>query len=637
VKNWLYYKNLLLYVIPPSILSVITILFYYPSLRYPFLFDDLPTILNNYEIRSTSVKHLLFSSSRWISRLINYFTFNNWKLNTFPYRVTNLVIHVLAGILVFSFVLLICKNVKKRPFLNKHSLLLATITSGLFLLHPVQTQTATYVTQIRLEGLVVLFSFIILIIFALATYTTNNILKIAYYTACVIIAIFAAGTKEIVIVLPALIVMVDWFFLSEGDYKTFFMRLPIHIMIGLVLYYMLYKLGTPVKTYVDMSLASGIPSNRGNLLTASPKEFITPLKYLTGQFRVILHYITMFFWPFGLSFDYGWKIPLSFWSASSLLPFIALIGVLVAGLISFIKNKISLIAFCMAWFFAVILPRSSVIPSTELVCDYKTYLASLAPLFLIAFYLTYLIVKLTSNRIIQIATILVLLAPLGFASMQRNKVWSSRLAFWGDVIEKTEGHVPARAYNNYAVGLAMTGKLEEAASFYKKSSRADMTYAEPVINLALHYQNKKDYRRAMTYYSYAMTLKEKHPEMFNNLGLLHLKQKNYDKAEKSFLMALKMRKHYSKSLFNLGQIYQIRKDFKKALHYYERAIRGDSSNLDFYYNYGKMCCVLGQFKKAIKSFEYIDARRKNYKQTPMLLAKSRLALLRLLSKRNNLQ
>jgi hypothetical protein len=209
------------YLLPPAILSFFTSLIYYPSLKYQFAFDDLPTIANNYEIRCSSPFGLFFGSPRWISKLLNQFTVRHWNLDPFAYRIIDLGIHLFAGILVFTLVLLLSMKATKRPFFQNHALLLATITAGLFLLHPAQTQTATYITQIRLEGLVVIFTILTLIAFACACYAEKTWAKILLFSLCGLCMIFAVGTKEIIVVLPVLLLLMDWFFLLKVKHRPF--------------------------------------------------------------------------------------------------------------------------------------------------------------------------------------------------------------------------------------------------------------------------------------------------------------------------------------------------------------------------------------------------------------------------------
>lgn len=609
-SNWWYA------LIPPTILTTITTIAYYPSLKYPFLFDDLPNITKSYEIRRFNPGSLFFSHSRWISRLLNQFTHRYWGFDPFAYRLGNLIVHLLIGILLFTLVLVLFRRIKTwQPY----ALLLATLVSGLFLLHPTQTQTVTYVTQMRLEGLVVLFSFAVILTFTLAATTTQVWLKAILYTLSAILTAFAAGTKEIIIVFPVLLSLIDWFFIAQGNWKAFGKRLPIHFLFAIILYKTHFGMSSPLAPKKALNLEISLGNNRGNILTQTPQELITPLKYLMGQFRVVLHYITMFFWPLNLSFDYGWKIPPSFWTPSCFLSFFALVGIVLSGLVAFIKNKISIFSFCVAWFFTAVLPRSSIVPSTEFVCDYKTYLGSFGAIFLIAYLLTHALI-LTKNRHAQLVLPTFFFIALGFASQQRNLVWSSRTAFWGDVIKKTEPHTSARAYNNYAVGLVNLGKEEESLEFYKKAIITDPTYAEPIINLALHYQLKKEHNKAFQLYKKALTMREAHPEMYNNLGLLHLEKKDYIKAEKSFKTAIKLRKHYSRAWFGLGQTYQFQNNMNEAINCYKRALLGDHQTFGFYYKHGSLCFVEKKYKQAIPSLAMVERLKKDYKQTRFMLA-----------------
>ena len=86
----------------PLFLSVIAFIVYYPSLWYPFMFDDLPTIINYIHIRFIDFSGQFFGNPRWISRLWNQITFHYWKDNPFAYRIVDIMMHSVIGILVFA-------------------------------------------------------------------------------------------------------------------------------------------------------------------------------------------------------------------------------------------------------------------------------------------------------------------------------------------------------------------------------------------------------------------------------------------------------------------------------------------------------------------------------------------------------
>jgi protein O-mannosyl-transferase len=616
-------------ILPPTILSIITTIFYYPSLWYGFMFDDLPTITQNFHVINKTNKPLdeFFANNRWISRFLNKFTYKYWQTNTFAYRIFNLALHISIGILIFFLLLKIFSSFKKSNFLKQHAYLLSILTSGLFLLHPVQTQTATYITQIRLEGLVVFFTFSVLLTFIYAVKTSNIYLKTFLYLLSFALTAFAAGTKEIIVVLPLLILLVDWFFLAQGDWKKFFSRGVIHIIFWTTLFGTFAKFNWHPPTPKEIAKIE-VENNRGNILTTTPEEKIKPVPYFISQFKVLQHYFFMFFWPLNIAFDYDYRLSKSFWDSDTIYPFLVMLSIVLLSLFLFIKNRTNIISFCIAWFFITILPRASFIPSTELVCDYKTYVSSFGMMLLIAVFFLYLIKSISylssafahskkqSHYKLALTSLLIILS--GFATKSRNLIWSSELAFWEDAVKKAP--TKARLYNNYAVSLAEAGRVPEAMEVYKKASQLDPTYAEPVINLAFHYQFMGKNDIALKYYEKALHLKEMHPQMYNNLGILHLNDKHYPQAENCFKTAIKLRPYHSKAHYHLARTYQDQNKLEAAAHHYKLAYQGDLPDIDSCYLHGAISFQLQKYDEAIESLEEVKRLHPNYKNAVFLLA-----------------
>ena len=621
--------------LPPILLSIITFLFYYPSLWYPFMWDDLPTITKNIHViwGSKNLFNEFYANNRWISNFLNQFNYKYWQTNTFSFRLINLIIHISIGILIFFLILKLFSSLKQSNFLSENAYIISILASGLFLLHPTQTQTATYINQMRLEGTVVFFTIAILLTFTYAANTTNIYLKMFLYSLTLILSSFAAGTKEIIIVFPFLVLLVDWFFVAQGNWKNLIKRILVHALICLSLFGTFAKWSwKPPQPKQITQMA--VPNNRGNILTSTPEEKITPKPFMISQFKIILHYLTIYFWPFNLSFDYEYKLSTSIWNMDVIFPFLTLLLILLFAIFLFIKNKTNFISFCVAWFFISILPRASVIPATELVCDYKTYLASFGVLLFIAVLFTYLIKKLIifiSNFSktkyqprYQLALLTLIILSFAYSTKTRNLVWSSELAFWEDVIKKAP--TKARAYNNLAVALAESGRVSDSMETYKKAMQCDPTYAEPVINIAIQYQSQGKNDIALQYYEKALTLKEGHPEMFLNLGVLHFQQQEYERAEKYFKVAISLKSYYSKAHFNLARTYHMQNKLEQALPCYEKALEGDYQDIEFFYLHGAVANNLGKHDKAISSLEKVKQINSNHKNTVFLLASSYYSL-----------
>ena len=164
---------------------------------------------------------------------------------------------------------------------------------------------------------------------------------------------------------------------------------------------------------------------------------ITPWAYFISEFKVILHYLWIFIWPFNISVEYDWVLSKSFFALRLLVAiFSACLGCcLIIALLR--RNKTDLIVFGLLWFFVYIAPRSTIIPSAELIVDYKTYGASMGWLFVIGIRLCWLyrlynfmVIPIQLGKVCATIAILpiscVLLCLFGYQTVVRNTIWRFR-------------------------------------------------------------------------------------------------------------------------------------------------------------------------------------------------------------------
>ncbi|KKP24377.1 MAG: Tetratricopeptide TPR_1 repeat-containing protein [candidate division TM6 bacterium GW2011_GWF2_28_16] len=618
----------ILYYLPPVLISLFTVILYWPTLKYPFIYDDMPTITENFHvIKGNYLNNIFFAFNRWISRFLHSYIYKLWGENPTPFRVFNLAMHITIGLLIFFTLKKLFNNLNKNSFLKTHAYLISFFTSTLFLLHPTQTQTVTYITQMSLEGLTNLFIFLVITSFVYASFTQNKFIKYFLYFISIIFTVFAAGTKEIIIILPFLVLLIDICFISQGNFKSLKKRLLIHALIFLSLFITLNSFGfKPVKFTIELTQAP-LNNNRGNILTSNIDEKITSYNYFITQFKILTHYLRIYFWPKPLAFDYGHKLTLSIFNLDFILPFIFILFLILLSVYLFIKDKTNFISFGLAWFFIGILPRASFIPSTELICDYKTYISSFGAIFLISVIIIYLFTKIIvylkkyifipeRNTLFSLLLIFILISS--YTTNSQYKIWQSELVYWQHAVNTAPNK--ANLWNNLGVALSGLNRIDDSINAYKKACELDKTYAEPIINLAFHYQARGDYDLAMNEYSKAINLSEFHPEMYLNLGSLHLTKKAYKPAEICFDLALKYRPYYSRAHFNKGLMYEQQNMFDKALECYENAINGNMQTTQFYYQHAITAQKLGKLDLAINSLEEAKQIDPFYLNTTFILA-----------------
>lgn len=601
-------------IVPPMLLTVLTWFFYWPSLKYPFQFDDIANISKRFAIRFDNPFTRCWSNPRWFGDWLNTLNYRFGLFDPFYYRFFNVVIHLCAGLMVFWLVLELCKTLEKASFLHDNALSIAFATAVLFLLHPVQTQTVSYVIQARLEGLASLFVLTIIYTFVRAVGSQ----KAAYYgwgAACIILALISCGTKEIVIMTPFLLIIVDWFFLSRGTWELFKPRVLFHAVFSLIfLSIMIHYIGSHmVSDVVQLKVATG--NNRGNILTPQTFDVILPFQFLISEFKVVVHYLTMFVWPFGISVEYDWIAATSFFQADVIFPFLLLLSIFTGMFFCFFDRAKHALVFGLLWFFITMAPRTTIIPSPELVCDYKTYLASVGIMFLLAIMFVYIVLQCAKiveykglvqslfMRPVQVMMLALLSLPLGYSAYSRNIVWQSCVGFWQDNV--TKAPLKARAHNNLGVALCEAGKVDNAIKEYQTAIQLDGYYSDPLSNIAVAYSLKGDIDKAIDSLKSAIQICPNYPEAYNNMGSLLLQKKCYEDAERSLKFAIALRPYYGKAFYNLARLYEEKNDQQQSWACLKRATEGDLDIPEVFFKLGQMSLRVQKYKEAASAFEKI--------------------------------
>lgn len=622
-------KRILL-LLPPAVLLCITAIVYYPSLHYEFQFDDIANIQKHFQIRTHSLWEQFFKGTRWISNWLNSVYYTIDKFNPYYYRIGNVIIHCMNGLLVFFILLLGLSGLRQQNFFKRNAFPIAFLTALFFLLHPIQTQTVSYVIQGQLEGMAVLSMLAMSLCFLLIGRAQSSVARYSLITLLLILAALSCGTKEIAIVSPILIVLIDWFFVAQGDWDSFKKRWLLHLSIFAIVGICYLVLMRPAFFFELFGLQMKAKNNIGNVITSKPGEMITPWIFCISQFKVMLHYLWVFIWPYGMSVEYDWKLCPSLFSLDCLLPlsFLVAIGFLLWK--RWCRDKQNLIVFSVLWFVVFILPRSSIIPSAELMFDYKTYGASLGLFFIMSCVLIWgyrwlhtRIASFLSERNVAIGTVasvVVLACILGVSSYYRNQVWSSGLEFWGDILKKAPGK--ARAYNNYGVELSTKLKqFEESIPYFKKAIAMDKLYPDPCNNLAVAYANINKIDEAIEAVKQGLIINPYYPEGYNNLSSFLLIKKDYVQAEISAKSALKLRPWYGKAHLNLGRIYlELGRD-EQALECFRNAcMKADLDNEFGFSCYAQVAMKLQRYDEAIVAYQKLKMINPGYQDIDFNIA-----------------
>ncbi|MEK7786522.1 MAG: glycosyltransferase family 39 protein, partial [Chloroflexota bacterium] len=234
----------------------------------------------------------------------------------------------------------------------------------LWAVHPLQTQSVTYVIQ-RGESLMGLFYLLTLYCAIRGLHSSR---RRGWYGAAIVACALGMASKAVMVTAPVMVFIYDLVFLRRsGMPKTSGAGRPHG---GAALGH-----ATPPAQAARWGLYFGLAATwgvlwacdvTGEVLDPSARRShvgfgyhgLTPLEYAATQPGVILNYLRLSFWSVGLCLDYDWPVART---AIVIIP-PALVLLLLIGATAWGLVRRSWLGFAGAWFFVILAPTSSFIP-----------------------------------------------------------------------------------------------------------------------------------------------------------------------------------------------------------------------------------------------------------------------------------
>ncbi len=346
---------------------VAAVLAYHNSFSGPFIFDDVgisqnPTIRQLWPIWKPLCppNHGETVTGRPLLNLSFAANYAVNGLNVWGYHVANLAIHVLAALLLFG--------ILRRTFLlpggadipvclmnqdsrGRHKIFLALAIALLWAIHPLQTESVTYIVQ-RAESLVALFYLLTLYCFIRGATSGRGRF---WYAAAVLACLLGMASKEVMVSAPLMVLLYDRAFLAGSFREAWRRRYGVYLALA--------------STWVLLGWLVIVAGGRGG--SAGFGAGVGSWAYLCTQFGAIVHYLKLSVWPHPLLLDYGREtVPITL----EIVPDAILVVLL--GLTTLVALwRWPKIGFLGAWFFAILAPTSSIVPvATQVIAEHRMYL-----------------------------------------------------------------------------------------------------------------------------------------------------------------------------------------------------------------------------------------------------------------------
>ena len=566
-------------IIAVLLLVILGIILYFNSLQNAFTFDDLHSISDNLYIKDPRSIPLLFkgyyTSNPDIPRgmfrpfLLLTFAFNYFfdGLRPLGYHIINILIHCLNGILLYSLLRFLKTDLKFGC---------ALFISLLFMAHPVNTETVTYISC--RSDLLVTF----LIMFAFYSFGKEK------FFLSIVLYILALLTKETALVFGPLILSY-WFFYTKGkqakkDEGKIVLFIFLLMLIGIL--YWTYR-----------SLIFNLSLN--DIIFASSRNTIRDFwsnTYL--QLVVSIFYLRLFLWPHPLNLHH------EFPEYKSLLElpvfFSACIIILLIILSIALRKKRPLICLGLSWYIICLIPKfygALHFPAME----HHFYLPSMGIYLTLVSALELFYVKSARKFIISACGIIGLFTALVWL---RNYEWKDALTLYKAAARKNPRS--AVAHNNLGIAYLNINLFDAAEREFKETmslSNSVDTDINSLINLANIYSRQNKFEEARQKLDKALKIKPNFAAIYQTYGFIYKQRGEVKKAEEIWKEGLNFNPKTTDILNNLGLLYLEENKISEAKIYFQKAIQANPDSYLAYFGLGQISERESNIEGAIKYYK----------------------------------
>jgi tetratricopeptide (TPR) repeat protein len=583
-------------------LFLLAAIVYWPTLDARFIWDDNtffdanpimqdPNALYRFWFTRDAPDYFpLVSTNLWVQRQL-------WGIDPFGYHAVNIAIHA-SNVVLFWLVLTV---------LNLPGAWFAALV---FAWHPIQTESVSWVTQIK--NVQSMFFYL-----AAAFYYFKYDLRGGAWRLGLSLFFFllALLSKTAVVMFPVVLLLYHW------------TLKPLSIK----------KIAQRTGPFFTMSLVFGLITIWFQYTSAgaSGREWsLTFIERTVNAGFVVWFYVQKLFVPIDLAFIYPrWNFNPG--AGTSWVPHFML-SVVLFLVIYFRKRWGVYPVFAIGYYLVSLFPVMGFLNIYFLlysfVADHYQYIAGQGIIALTvcgAFSKTnQLLVKFPKNIFLKYGAPtagVTILCVLAFLTWSQQAIYQNPIALWKDTIEKNPN--AWIAHNNLGNEYSRAGQFDLAAKSYSDTLKVKPNYAEAEDNLGLALLRLNRLEESKEHFLRATHLDPTIWQAHNNLGTIFGNQGNMREASQHFEAALKIDSGNFEIHNNLGLVYGALKKREKALMHFEFATQGKTNRHNVYLNIGNFFLEMGEDENALLNF------RKALQYNPKFL-EARKSIDKILTKRS---
>ncbi len=465
----------------------------------------------------------------------------------FPFHLITLLYHLANAALIYVILRRILRLSGKAKLSATENFWYPFAAALLYLLHPLQTESAAYIAS-RSETMSVFFAWCALLLYLGGAPDRTEPLRLLGVLALLIPGLLV---KEHVAALPVVFLLVDYYFRPgfswAGLKQRWLFYLPLALGGGGFVSYLVLKSG-------ETTIGAGTG--------------ITPWQYLLTQGKVIWLYLILFVLPFKQNLDWAFPPVRNF---SDPIAWLGLLSLAAATVLAWIRRKRFPLA-SLGWlvFLVLLAPTSSILPIADTMAERRLYLPMLGLLLILLE--VFRRIPWTPLAASCVAAILCVCLALTY---QRSAKFADPVALWTNSIEANPDN--GRAWFNLAMAQYEAGDCQPAAATFDRAARLYPNDYRLLANWALVLDCAGRLPEAVSKIELALA-KEDHPQGWATLGMLRAKSNQPVAALEAIDRALRLQPGFAPALFYRGNVYLSQGQAAQAAQAYQEAVSADPQN-----------------------------------------------------------
>jgi tetratricopeptide (TPR) repeat protein len=509
---------------------------YHNSFSGPFIFDDLPSIVENRYIHQlvTTLREYPSGSATLPGRpLLRLSLWANYRLGGLEvrgYHALNLVLHLLTAFALWGLLQSILESPGLKDRYGKAAPWLALTISLIWMVHPLQTESVSYVVQ-RAEILGGLFYLLTLYGVARSARAGGGGISTWSWVA-VVSCLLGIASKEIVATAPLLALALDRVFFAQSWRLLWQARKGLYLALG--------------STWIPLAILMRASSDR-----AASAGFGLGMRwweYALTQPYFLCRYLALSVWPRALVLDYGAYLART---TGEVAPYAAIVLLLLVLTLVALRRAPAL-GFCGLWFFLILAPTSSVVPLvTQTGAEHRMYLplvGLIAPVILGGYALWQRVGTMLPSllRAGPVLAAVLVVSALAARTMARNREYRSAVSIWQTVVDRWP--INPHAHYNLGNALVSAGRMPDAIAQFEEALRLNPVLAEAHYNLGTTFASAGRIPEAIAHFEAALRLKPDYAEAHYNLGVCLLSAGRIPEAIAQFEEVLRLNPKLAKGI-----------------------------------------------------------------------------------------